>query len=387
MDARARIDRLLGAAVAAGVVPGVVALAVTSDRVIYEGAAGWRSPSDRTLMSLDAVFAIASMTKPLVAAAAMQLVEQERIGLDEPLDRFDPYLRAPQVLDGFDAAGVARLRAAKRGITLRQLLTHTSGFAYPLWDDDLRRYSEQAGLPPTKSGRLASLYAPLRFDPGERWQYGIGIDWVGRIIEAVSGDPLDAYLSRHLYAPLGMTDTGHQLRPDQRHRLALMHARTSGGGLAVVPWEPPGPREFVPGGGGCYSTARDYLTFLRMLLNGGRFGDVDVLRPATVAMMADNHIGALAVPPLKSTDRTQSADVEFFPGIGKTWGLSFLINTEDLPGRRHAGSLSWAGLGNTYFWVDRRNRTAAVLFTQVLPFGDPAVMDLLDTFERAVTAG
>jgi len=157
-----------------------------------------------------------------------------------------------------------------------------------------------------------------------------------------------------------------------------MHARASGGGLAVVPREPPGPRKFVPGGGGCYSTAWDYLLFLRMLLNRGRFGDVDVLRPATVAMMADGQIGALAVPPLKTTDPSQSADIEFLPGIGKTWGLSFLINTEDVPGRRRAGSLSWAGLANTYFWVDRKNRTAAVLFTQVLPFGDPALLDLLD---------
>lgn len=384
MRGAAKIDRLLADAVAIGAVPGVVALVATSEEVLYEGAAGSRSLSTHTPMEPNTVFSIGSMTKPLVAAAAMQLVEQGRILLDEPLGKIEPYLGAPPVLEGFEATGAPRLRPAKRGITLRQLLTHTSGFGYDLWDRELHRYAARTGLPATRSGRLAALHAPLRFDPGERWQYGIGMDWVGRIIEAVSDMPLDAYLDTYLYAPLGMVETGHRLRAGQRSRLVARHARTLDGDLAELPAEQP-EAEYVSGGGGCYSTARDYLTFLRMLLNGGRVGNVTVLRSETVALMARNHIGALTVGPLITTNPARSADIDFFPGITKQWGLSFLINTEDVPGGRGAGSLAWAGIENTHFWVDPKNRIAAVFLTQVFPFGDPAVLELLGAFERAVT--
>lgn len=384
MGRAVRIDRLLRDAVAAGTVPGVVALAATPDMILYEGAAGRRYLSERASMDVETVFSIGSMTKPLVAAAAMQLVEQGRIALDEPLRKIDPYLGAAPVLEGFDAAGAPRLRPARRAITLRHLLTHTSGFGYDLWDRQLRRYAERTGFPSTRSGQLSSLYAPLRFDPGERWQYGIGMDWAGRVVEAVSGMPLDTYLDTYLYAPLGMTETGHRLRAGQRLRLAGRHARTPDGGLAEAPAEP-ADAEYVSGGGGCYATGRDYLAFLQMLLNGGRTGTVAVLRPETVALMAQNHIGALTVGPLITTNPARSADIDFFPGITKQWGLSFLINTEDVPGGRGAGSLAWAGIENTHFWVDRKNQIAAVLLTQVFPFGDPAVLELLGAFERAVT--
>ncbi|HYM68985.1 MAG TPA: serine hydrolase domain-containing protein [bacterium] len=384
MTRAARIDGLLRNAVESGVVPGVVALAAPSGHILYAGAAGWRSLSGRAPMDLDTIFLIGSMTKALTATAAMQLVEQGRIGLDEPLGYLVPYLESPPVLEGFDGAGNPRLRPATRPITLRQLLTHTSGFSYELWDPELLRYAERTGLPAVRTGRLAALYAPLRFDPGERWQYGIGIDWVGRVIEAVSGMSLDSYLAARVYAPLGLGDTAHWLRPDQVARRAHMYARTPDGGLEEMPGESPQPPEFVSGGGGCYTTGGDYLTFLRMLLNGGRLDGAVVLRPETVALMSQNHIGGLTVGPLRTTNPQRSADIDFFPTIAKKWGLSFLINTEDVPGRRSAGSLSWGGIANTYFWIDLARGIAAVFLTEVLPFGDPAVLRLLDAFERAV---
>jgi CubicO group peptidase (beta-lactamase class C family) len=380
----ARIDRLLGEAAAAGQVPGVVAMAATADGVAYQGAFGRRSVAGDTAMTADSIFWIASMTKPLTATAALQLIEQGRLSLDQPAGEVLPPLAAPRVLEGFDAAGVPQLRPARRPVTLRHLLTHTAGFAYAAFNRDLRRYAQQLGIPSPGSGQLAALDVPLVHDPGERWEYGISIDWVGRMVEAVSGQSLDAYLRDHVFAPLDMRDTAYVLRPDQQARLAQVHARRAGGALEPIEVARPREWEFFPGGGGLYSTAADYLRFLRMLLDGGRGAGGRVLRADSVALMARNHIGELEVGPLASADPEASTDVELFPGMSKKWGLSFLINTEDAPTGRSAGSLAWAGLGNTYFWLDPGRRVAGVFLTQVLPFGDPAALRLFEALERAI---
>jgi CubicO group peptidase (beta-lactamase class C family) len=324
------------------------------------------------------------MTKPLTATAAIQLIEQGRLSLDQPAGEVVPQLAAPQVLEGFDAAGTPRLRPARRPVTLRHLLTHTAGFGYAAFSPDLRRYAHQLGIPSPGTGQLAALDVPLLHDPGERWEYGISIDWVGRMVEAASGQSLDAYLRDHLFAPLDMRDTGYVLRPDQRARLARVHARQAGGALVPIEVARPLEWEFFPGGGGLYSTAPDYLRFLRMLLAGGRGPGGRVLRADSVTLMAQNHIGALEVGPLTSADPELSTDVELLPGMARKWGLSFLINTEDAPTGRSAGSLAWAGLGNTYFWLDPGRRVAGVFLTQVLPFGDPSVLRLFGALERAI---
>jgi methyl acetate hydrolase len=381
------IDRILCDAVDASTIPGVVAMAATRDGVVYQGAHGRRSIPDGPPMTLDTVFRIASMTKAVTATAAMQLVEQGRLSLDAPAGEIVPELAARQVLEGFDAAGKPWLRPARGTITLRRLLTHTAGFGYDTWNSDLLRYHLETGLPAARTSKLASLGAPLTFDPGTRWQYGISIDWAGRMVEAVSGLDLEAYFRRHIFAPLGMTDTSYLMRPHMEPRLATVHARTADG-LNPLQLDPNLPREFFPGGGGLYATAADYLTFLRMLLAGGTLNGATILHRETVAEMAQNHLEPLIeVEPLRSVVAASSNDFEPFPGSPKKWGLSFLINTQPVQGGRSAGSLAWAGLYNTYFWLDPTVGVAALLLTQVLPFGDYVVLELLGRFETNLYAG
>jgi methyl acetate hydrolase len=378
------IDRLLNDAATSGGVPGVVALAADRNGTFYQGAHGSRSLADGTAMTLDTVFRIASMTKAVTGVAAMQCVERGQLALDQPAGEIMPELADPQVLEGFDTDGKPRLRPARQKITLRQLLTHTAGFVYHVWNPELNRYVEATGVPTVLSGKLAALNMPLAFEPGERWEYGINIDWAGRMVETVSGQDLDAYMREHIFAPLGMHDTGFMPNAEQTARIVQAHARNPDGSLEPIPPQPPTKPEFFAGGGGLCSTGPDYLAFLRMLLNGGTLDGARVLKPETITLMAQSHIGQLNVQPLKSQSPTVSNDAEFFPGMTKKWGLSWLINTEDVPGRRSAGSLAWAGLFNTYYWLDPRKQVAGVLLTQMLPFADPTMLHLLDDFETAV---
>jgi CubicO group peptidase (beta-lactamase class C family) len=379
-----RINRTLQQAVERGAVAGVVAAAADESGPVYEGAFGRRSLAAETPMSLDTVFWIASMTKAVTSVAAMQLVERGKLDLDAPIGKLLPALAGPQVLEGFDSGGRPRLRSATRPITLRHLLTHTAGFSYNNWNPDMGRYMEVTGLPATGSGLLAALDAPLIFEPGERWEYGINTDWLGQAVEAASGQRLDAYFREHIFEPLGMADTGFVPGPDQRPRLAGMHQRQTDRSLAPIDFLPPQTREFFGGGGGLHSTAQDYLVLTRMLLHGGNLGGAQVLRPETVALMAQNHIGELTVGMMRSAVPERSNHAEFFPGMTKKWGLGFLINTEDAPSGRRAGSLTWAGLGNTYFWIDPTRKVTGVMLTQILPFVDDEAMRLYANFERAL---
>ncbi len=386
MKSLPQIDQVLRQAVEAGEVPGVVAVAGTTDDTLYEGAFGKREIGKPEAMTSDTVCWIASMTKAITSAAAMQLVEQGKLALDAPIGEVLPALRAPQVLEGFDAKGAPRLRPAKRPITLRHLLTHTAGFGYDIWNADIGRYMEQAGIPGIITCENKALTTPLTFDPGERWDYGINIDWVGKAVEAVSGERLDAYLRDHILAPLGMKDTMFVLGPSQRARLAGMHARGPDGALQPIPFEVPQQPEFFMGGGGLYGTAPDYLRFVRMILRGGTLDGAQVLKPETVALMAQNHIGDINVCTLKTAMPAYSNDADLFPGMVQKWGLSFCINTERGPAGRSPGSLAWAGLANTYFWIDPTRRVGGVILTQILPFADPRVLGLFEKLERGVYA-
>jgi methyl acetate hydrolase len=264
------------------------------------------------------------------------------------------------------------------------LLTHTAGFVYPVWNAAFNRFVEATGFPTIMSGKLASLNAPLAFEPGERWEYGINIDWVGRMVETVSGQDLDAYMRQHIFTPLGMRDSTFVARPDMLERLVQAHVRQPDGSLVPVPRTPPGTPEFHAGGGAMFSTGPDYMAFLRMLLHGGSLDGAKVLRPETIALMLQNHIGDLPVTLLPTSQPDMSYDAEFFPGMAKKWGLTWLINTEDVPGRRSAGSVAWAGLFNTYYWLDPQRQVTGAIMTQILPFADPIVLQLLDEFETAV---
>ena len=378
------LDSILSQAVAAKKIPGVVAIAATDKGVLYQGAFGQRELGKPAPMTLDTVVWIASMTKAITASAAMQLVERGKLALDRPAAEVVPQVGAARVLEGFDDAGKPRLRAPKRPITLRHLLTHTAGFSYEIWSPDIARFQQVTGTPGITTCLNAALGTPLLFDPGDRWDYGINIDWVGKMVEAVSGQRLDRYFQDHLLGPLGMKDTSFKLSASQRERLSAMHQRAEDGSLAPIEFGIPQEPEFHMGGGGLYGTAPDYLTFCRMIMNGGTHNGTQVLQKSTVDLMAQNHIGALEVGPLKTAIPPLSRDVELFPGMSKKWGLSFLINTQAVPGGRSANSLAWAGLANTYFWIDRTKRVCGVFASQLLPFYDHTALDLLGRFETAV---
>ena len=375
------ISDLLKQATDAGDVPGVVVAAGTADGPIFVGGSGVRDVTSGTPMTPDTVVWIASMTKAVTGACAMQLVEQGRLSLDEPIATVLPELARMQVLEGFAPDGAPRLRPAQRPITLRHLLTHTSGCVYDSWNPEMTRYLAATGTPSILSCTNASLSVPLLFEPGDRWDYGTGIDWAGKAVEAVSGQRLGQYMQQNLLQPLGMTDTAFRIGPAQRQRLAKVHNRVPEGFVATDLELPQDP-EFEMGGGGLYSTASDYLRFTRMILNGGTLDGTRVLARETVAAMSANAIGDLVCRPLKTVAPPVSNDVDFIAGM--KWGLSFLINPEPLPTGRSAGSLAWAGLANSYFWIDPVRRVSGVYATQLLPFFDAMAVRLFQDFEAAV---
>lgn len=359
-------------------------MAATGAGLLYEGAYGVRSAESREPMTLDTVFRIASMTKAVTSVAAMQLVEQGKLELDQPVPDIDPALTSPQVLEGFDESGAPRLRPTHRAITLRHLLTHTAGFSYEMWDVNTIRYIKKTGTPSYMTGRLAGLRLPLSFDPGDRWNYGINTDWVGRIVEAVSDQPLEDYFRKHIFDPLGMNDTSYAISPERASRQASVHKRKGDGSLEPRPLETVFTPEFRGGGGGLHSTAPDFLVLLQMLLHSGTLGGAQILRPQTVALMAQNQIGNLPVRVLKTAMPELTNDVDLLPGVQLGWGLGFMINLQPAPAGRGAGSLSWAGLYNTYYWIDRSRNVTGVFMSQVQPFADAAVLNLYDHFERHV---
>ena len=384
MQGRSRISGVLQAATDAKEVPGVVAMAATDKGLLYEGAFGTRDLAKGPAMTLDTVFRLASMTKAVTSVAAMQLVEQGKLTLEDPVPHIDPAIGSPQVLEGFDSAGVPQLRPAKRSITLRHLLTHTAGFSYEIWDENTVRYVKATGMPSTPTGKIDAIRMPLAFDPGDKWEYGVNTDWAGRLVEAMGGQPLDVYFREKIFAPLGMKDTGYVASEEQRSRQAVVHVRGADGSLAPQPLETPFTPEFWSGGGGLYSTARDYLVFLQMLLNGGSGNGARILRPETVELMGRNHTGNTSCGVLKTAMPERSNDMDLFPGAEVRWGLGYMLNMQPGPNGRSAGTVSWAGIFNTYYWLDPSKRVTGLIMTQILPFADPRAVKLYGQFEGAV---
>lgn len=355
-------------------IPAVAAMVATPDRIVWSGAFGTRD---------SAIFSIASMTKAITTTAALQLVERGLISLDEPVSKHLPEFQNPEILTGFDAAGKPVLRACTKPITLKHLLTHTSGLVYDIWDRDLLRYESAVAGTPAERKRPA----PLLFEPGARWEYGTSLDWAGRLVETVTGLTLEDYFQHNILQPLGMTDTSYILPAAKFERLANSYQRRPDGTLKVEPRKLPSPPKSFNGGGGLYSTPPDYIRFMQMILRRGR-GDrkQQILRPETVDMMATNQIGPLSAGKLKTARPEESCDVDFHKGAIDKWGYGFLINTTAYDGGRSAGSLAWAGIMNTFFWIDPRRALCATVMMQFLPFCDPEAVGLLRDFERAVYA-
>ena len=383
MDLKQRADMLLGGATASGAVPGVIAMATNREGTIYEGAFGERVLGGGQAMTTDTVVWIASMTKALTSVAAVQLVERGKLDLDAPAAKVVPAIAEVQVLAGFDSAGKPQLRAPKRPITLRHLLTHSAGFSYEIWNTDMQKVQAAFGIPSVTECKNKALTLPLVADPGERWEYGLNIDWAGKMIEAVSGKKLGQHLKENLFDPLRMTSTAFKITPEMRSRLAGTHLRGADGKLAPFPFEIPQEPEFEMGGGGLYGTTGDYLRFVRMILNNGQLDGERVLKPESVAALGVNQMGNCRVGLLKAAIPLTN-DAEFFPGVQKSWSLAFQINQEPVFTGRPAGGLMWAGLANSYYWIDPATGVGGVYATQIFPFADVQSVPLYYAFETAV---
>ena len=383
-----RIDRVLRDAVNEKKLPGIAAIVAVADHVIYQGASGRRDTIKNIPMTVDSIFRIASMTKPITSVAVMQLVESGRVKLDEPAATYLPELSHVQVLEGFDAStGKAKLRPPKTIPTVRQLLSHTSGFAYEFFDPELHGYVATGAVPSLFQGDDGGfLKAPLLFDPGSRWEYGISTDWLGKLVEKVSGQTLEGYFRQHIFQPLGMTDTFFDVPPEKQARVVAVHQRQEDGSFLELSAEPFKPVRFFSGGGGLYSTASDYLKFARMLLDGGKLGNKRILQSATVDQMSRNQIGDLMLVELRSSVPQFAKDSSRIPGSLDKFGLGFGINTKPVEGGRSRGSLAWAGIYNTFFWIDPPRKTCAVIMMQILPFSADAAISVVEHFERAVYA-
>ena len=386
MNMKQRLDDLLAAGVKNGHVPGVVAAMVDKDGLTYLGSAGERTIGTGDVMTTDTVGAIASMTKAITGAAVMQLVEQGHLDLDAPAETYCVELGTPRVLEGFDDAGQPILRDARSQVTLRNLLTHTSGYAYDFTNANLTKWHAATNTPGSLSRRLDSLKTPLMFDPGTEWHYGVGIDWAGLILERVTKSTLGDYFAEHLLQPLGMVDTGFICTPNMLERKAALHLRTPDSSFMSFQMPPAENPEFDSGGGGLFSTMTDYARFMRMILNDGELDGTRVLAAETVAQMAKNQIGDVRVTGLKSANPGFFNDADIFPGTPKSWGLSFMINEEPLPNGCPTGALMWCGAFNSYFWIDKTTGIAGCYMSQVLPFFDAGASGNFFDFQNAVYA-
>ncbi|WP_374588948.1 serine hydrolase domain-containing protein [Novosphingobium sp.] len=361
--------------------PGVVGMIVDRDGVRFSSALGVIDTESNRPVAEDTPFQIASMTKALASVAAMQQVEAGRLDLDAPIGDLVPDLANAQVLTGFDADGKPQLRPAARPVTLRHLLTHTAGLGYFFIHPEVLQYFSAVGMP--APGSLDSIRMPLMFDPGERWEYSVGIDWAGLAVEAATGEKLGDYMAEHVFAPLGMTGTGfYDALPEGA---AQVHVRDESGALKVQPMFL-GGGEYHNAGGGLIGTAPDYARFVRAMLRGGELDGKRVLKQETVAEMARNQIGPLRAGAMGTSMPHLAQPYDTFPDQHTGWGLGFLINPEQGPNGRAPGSLAWAGIFNSYYWIDPQSGVGGVMMSQLSPFGDPGALATFGALEQMAYA-
>ena len=366
-------------------VPGVVAMATDRESNFYEGVAGVRELGSGQEMTTDTVFAIFSCTKAITGVTVMQLVEEGVLDLDDPAKEYAPEIAEMQVLEGFDENGEPRVRQPESDITVGQLMLHTAGFGYDFFNHDLVRYGEKRDVPSVVSGTQASLDSVLLFDPGERWEYGSNMDWAGKVVEGARGKRLGEVMRERVFEPLGMNDTAVTMSDSMRSRRSTIHQRGEDDTLTPLPdLELAQDPEQHMGGHALYGTVGDYMKFIRMILDYGAGEHGRVLKPETVERMAQNGLGEMKIKSLPGAIPSLSNDAEFFPGMPKSWGYTFMINDEDAPTGRPAGELGWAGLANLYYWIDRKNGVGGFWATQILPFADAVSFGGYMDFETAV---
>lgn len=375
-------DRQFADSVAAANLPGAVGLITDRNATRYARAFGLADAGSGAEMQIDTVCQIASMTKAVVAVAAMQLVEQGRLALEAPVGALLPELAAPEVLTGFAEDGAPITRPAARPITLRHLLTHTAGLSYHFVRPETLRWFQHVGAPDRMTRQVIGM--PLLFDPGDSWEYSTAIDWVGLAIEAASGMPLGAYLAEHVTGPLGMDSTAfRQQRPEGA---AAVHVRRPEGGFTTLPVWLGKTGDFESGGAGLSSTAPDYARFVRMVLSEGELDGARILKAETIAEMNRNQVGSLRAGYMGSALPDFAPPFDTFPDQHTSWGYSWLINPEPGPHGRSPGSLAWAGIFNSYYWIDPEKGLGGVFITQLSPFGDPGALSAFGALERMAYA-
>lgn len=372
-----RVDDLLNGVTADGSLHGIAATVVGRDGVLYQGAAGDAKS--------DSMFRNASMTKAVATTAALQLVEQERIELDAPVASILPEFGELEVLDGFQG-GEPILRAPETQATVRQLMNHTAGCGYNFLNDKLFTYCNEQGFPSPLEGSKQSISAPLVNDPGTVWEYGVNTDWVGMIVEAVSGQTLADYLAEHIYGPLGMTDSTFTPTDEQRARLLPVRFRAPDGSLVVTDLDLPAESEWDAAGHGSYGTVADYGRFVRAWLNGGELDGTRMLKEETVELALRDHLDGAPLPKKMAPTIPELTNPVELLDVPQGWGLGFHLYLIDLPGMRSAGTADWSGLFNSFFFIDRKAGIGAVIATQVLPFFDAKMVETILGFEAAVYA-
>lgn len=370
------IDALLQRAIQQGTIPGVVAIVANKDRILYESAFGIMDVAERKPMRKDSIFRIASMTKPVTSVAIMMLVDEGKVRLDDPVSKFIPSLKNPDVIADFNKTdGSYTTRKAKSEISIRHLLSNTSGFAYTFANDAANTLQQKKGKQPEEP--------PLLYDPGTRWTYSGSTKILGRVVETVTGARLDEFFSRRLFKPLDLQDTFYSVPAGKADRVVTTHRRANG---ALT--ETPNPVKIespVAGDGGLFSTASDYIRFLQVFLNDGKWNGSTLLRTESVRAMANNHIGKVLVQTQQTTNPALSQSFPIGAGRDK-FGLGFQItaSNKENPYLRAPGSTTWAGIYNTHFWVDPKRQIAAVIMMQVLPFYDDGAMKVYQDFEEAI---
>jgi CubicO group peptidase (beta-lactamase class C family) len=375
-----QLKKVIDDAVAQQDAPFLVAMTGNADGITWSGAAGERSPGQPATQ--DTVFRIFSMTKAVGSMAAMILMDRGKFKPETTVESIVPEFADIKLLEGFGADG-PKLRAPRVKATVRHLATHTSGLVYEFWNTDMPRYMEASGALTILSGLKTSMNYPLLFEPGERWDYGIGIDWLGRVVEKVDGRGIDQFCREEIFDPLGMPDTRFEVEAHMAPRLASVSIRGEDGKFSDFALAPPSMPEFYGMGHALYSTAPDYMRFLRMVLNKGTLDGKRIISAAGLESMLANQIGSTPIPRLKTSAPAITADTEFFPGKRKSHSMAFMRFDEDIPGMRHAGSQAWAGVLNTHYWFDPSVGLAGLLMTQSLPFVEPRFMNTYEKFERA----
>lgn len=380
-------DAALASAVnVAGGAPGVVAIATDRNSNIYEGALGKRELGKNQPMTLDSVMAIFSTTKAITGVTLMQLVEEGKVSLSDPAREYVPEIAELQVLEGFDANGTPKTHKPSTDITLNHLILHTTGLCYEFFSNDDLKYRTANNIPTVVSSTFPSIRTVLLHDPGAQWTYGVNIDWLGRVVEAVRGKRLGDVMRERVFDPLGMKDIAFEMTPDMAARRATIHDRAQDGKLTPLPdLVLPQPPEMDMGGHGLYATVGEYIKFIRMLLNDGATPDGGrILKTETVEQMSQNGLGSLTSGGWTTSIPSLSNDGEFYPGVRKTWAYTFQRNEEPTPTGRPAGQLMWAGLANLFYWVDRKNGVGGFWGSQILPFFDVASYPGYLNFESAV---